>query len=173
MSRLPETTRKLETYTQFKDVYIDAYASDMKEVIEAYGDTVQLLKKQTSAQRTIDTSGLKGKRGRLGGRRVDEPVAVPTSDAQYSRPDDPNSIKIPAIVELNPSQERREMFGIKDAGTALFTISTKWLSQNQIVIDSFEDFFWYKGNSYKITSPDPTGNFLDSSGVIIYSAQKV
>ena len=173
MSRLPETTRPLVTYTQFKNEYVDEFSLNMKEVIEAYGDTVQLLKKQKTPTREIDTSGLKGKRGRLGGRRLDEPTVLPASDAEYSRPEDTHSINIPAIVESNPSQERREMFGIKDAGTALITISTKWLTQNQIVIDSFEDFFSYKGNSYKITSPDPTGNFLDSSGVIIYSVQKV
>lgn len=173
MSRLPETNRLPEKYTQFKLEYVDEYSKNMLEVILAYGDTIQLLKKVQKKSRDIDTSGVTNSRGRLGGKRIEEPIHVGDYESNFLRPDDIDKIKIPALVESNPSMERRELFGIKDSGTALVTISLLWLLETKIVIDEFQDMFWYSGSTYKISNTGTQGTFLDTFSAVTYTIQKV
>jgi hypothetical protein len=172
-NRLPNTGRLPEKYTQFKLEYIDEYADNMEEVILAYGDTVVLLKKQKIPTKNIDKTGLVGRQGRLGSRREEIATPIENTESNFLRPEDTLQINIPALVETSPTLERREKYGIKEMATGLVTLSTKWLKKNNIVIDFAEDLFLYKDNQYNITSPDFTGNFLDSVGVLTYSIKKV
>jgi hypothetical protein len=173
MSRLPQTDRLPEKYTQFKLEYVDEYSENILEVILAYGDSVQLIKKAHKKYKDIDTSGLNNTRGRLGGKRLSEPITVGEDKSRFLRPDDEFRINIPALVEISPTLERREMFGIKDSGSVLITLSLKWLSDKKIIIDIFQDTFAYVGELYKIISANYYGSILSSKSIITYNTQKI
>lgn len=173
-SRLPDTDRVAERDTQFLKEYTVCHASNTEKVYNAYGDTIVLLKKVKVAHRAVDTTAERRQRpdGKFGGYRVQRGLAHNSpqinSAPADSRPEENSIIKIPAIVEVNPSQERREMYGLDDSDTGMVHISRKWLDDRGIEIDTAEDHFSYKGSNYRINTGDDRGTFLDSVAAYTY-----
>lgn len=163
--------------THFLDEYTECFVRDAEEVYMAYGDSVILLPKVKAPYTQVDKTGSVGPRGKFGGQRVvqpqyhNQPPASPP-DAP-ARPDPSSGIKVPAIVNLNPTDMERTQYGLHDADSAIVHISKKFLEDRRIVIDRNEYMLVYKGDQYTILDMTPEGNFLDVHSGFVLSIKQM
>lgn len=177
-SRLPSVNRIPGRDRQFLDDYAPCHNANTEEVYLAYGDTVVLLKKVKIPYREVDTAGANRTRpsGKFGGRRVQRPHEHNSPQGEgtdYGRPDEDSRVEIPAIVDTNPTQERRDMLGLKNDDEGAVSFSRKWLEDRGISIDPAEDHIEYKDSLYRLAVPNYRGNFLNSYTDITYTISGV
>ena len=178
MRSLPKGDR-INTDRQFYDEYRQCTLEENKEVHDAYGDTVVLLKKQKrSPNREIDTTGSKGPRGRLDGHRVSYPTGAQPTQTTYGRPeadaDNEDVLKeysIPALVDLSGSPRQVDGGGISISTQPSITISKYYLDEQNLEIDPVEDKFSYQGSVYRIRNRFPRVNFLNTVAEYVYEIE--
>lgn len=179
-SRLPDSNRIPERDRQFLDEYVDCYAANTEEVYLAYGDTIVLLKKVKVAYRKVSRTATPRNRprGKFGGNRVERATrhtqAHADSDhSEIGRPEETSRLHIPAITDLTPSAEKREMFGLNNSDTGLIHLARKWVDDRKIKIDTAEDHVEIFGSNYKLQTLDYKGNFLNSYADYTYAVTSI
>lgn len=165
-------------------IYLDDYADQLKDdsdsLIGSVGDSVKLLKNYKVPMHDIDHVGDKTPKGRHGGRRQLQPTIISKPQDIYARggekifrPQFDNTIIIPAIVDLKPSDEVRMLYGFLENDAGIVSIARKFLDYRGIEIDPSKDYFGIYGAVYKIrVSDDGEGGYLDTSHVYTYTVKK-
>lgn len=163
------------------DDYRKSHDENYLELVQAYGDTIVLIKEQKFPRQAVDVSG--GQKltykDKFGGRRnfpAQEVVPVPTS---YGRPEeaDPEQpgIVIPAIVENARESRIVTGRGIDFNGDYVVHISRKWLDEQkpEITITPASDILVYKSVRYKITQFERYGLFLEGFSEYILGIKEI
>lgn len=170
---LPAIDRVPSRETQFLNEYVQEYEKNTEEVYSAYADTVYLMKKVKVPYRDQSTTGVSpnGPRGRYGSRRVTQASEyVPPASSDFlrnnapARPEgdpDPQRIKLPCVVEINPNTERRLMFGLEEEDTGIIHFARRWLDNRGVVIDVAEDYIEHRTQQYRLSNNNFRGNFLN------------
>lgn len=174
MSRIPEGRKLRSTGTQYSYEYTKDVLEAAYECYNAAGDSVILLKKEKVLPRAAEKELLSsGERGKFGGRRRNSTYESLEADTEFMRPEKYREISIPASVETSPSVNNIAYSGIIERGKYLVRVSSKFLSDNNIVIDPGEDRILYKGVMFRISDgPDPSMNFLDVFGELVFSIER-
>jgi hypothetical protein len=127
----------------------------------------------------IDHVGTKTARGNHGGRRqlqpkqVIDPLNIPASGGEVvNRPQKDNSMLIPAILNINPTDETRALYGFKDSESGTVTIAAKYLEDRKIIINASSDYFNITGEIYKIRLLQDVTTLLDSNHTYTYTIKK-
>lgn len=178
MSRLTDKNRVKDRGSIFFDEYTIMASKAIEELVQSYGDTIVLLKKQTTPHREIDTTGTKTKAGRLSGRRLEMSTGVTPVETDYKRPEieDPESysptVSIPAIVNINSGFKGEVAFASALAYNPTVYISMLWLQKNGVEINEAQDLVSYKGKKYMIEEKYEDFTFLNSSAQLVLRLSK-
>lgn len=176
--RLPRGNRIKGRDRIYLDDYVDQTAFDADTVIGSVGDTVKILKNYKTPSHELDFKGDVSTRGRHGGRRQLQPLAIEDysqisgRSEKPARREDTTELSVPAITDFAPTEEIRMMYGFSNEDVATIYISALYLSKRGIEIDPATDYFGVFGKVYKIRSVDQHTGFLDQTQVLMYIARK-
>ena len=164
-------------------IYLDDYVMQLQEdadtLIGSVGDSVRLLKNYKVITHEIDHKGDVTPKGRHGGRRqlqptnIIDPERISSRGGEYvARPKEDNSYILPAIVDVQPSDEARAIYGLKDNEYGIVTVARLFLETRGIEIDPSKDYFNIYGTVYKIRLANDDGGYLDSRASFVYTVKK-
>jgi len=152
---------------------------DADTLIGSVGDSVKLLKNYKVITHEIDHKGDVTPKGRHGGRRQLQPTSIINPEKisarggeKVVRPKEDNTYILPAIVDVQPTDEARSMYGLRDGEYGLVTISRLFLDKRGLEIDPSKDYFNIYGTVYKIRLANDDGGYLDSRASYTYTVKK-
>lgn len=154
MRKIADRNRIKDRERIFYDDYRPSTYDDVAEVHLAYRETVTLIKKLTTASRTINVSGVDNLQGRMGGRRAHFPTGGQPIQTPYGGPDeeiasDIRKYEIPALVDINGEMRVSEGSGISLESSPKVYFSVKILKDMGIEIDDSQDRLEYSGDMYR------------------------
>lgn len=178
MSRLTDKNRVKERGSIFYDEYTVMASDAIEELVQSYGDTIVLLRKQITPRREIDTTGAASKQGRLSGRRMELQTGVSPVETEFKRPEveQPDTYSpvnsIPAIVIVNSGLKGDTALAATLAYNPTVYISMQWLKKNSVEINEAQDIVSYKNKKYFIDEKYEDFTFLNSSAQVVLRLRK-
>ena len=151
----PNSNRIIDRDRIYLDDYVNQTRKDSDILIGSVGDSIKLLKDYKVPTHEIDHKGDTKPRGSHGGRRQLQPKVIPdptnisaNGGEIVNRPKKENFILLPAILDLNPTDETRAMYGFRDTDYGTVTMAVKYLDDRNIKIDTACDYFGIKGEVF-------------------------